>query len=193
MVIARATDGDIGVLPGHAPLVAGLDIWPLRVLSDEGERQISGVQRFSRGEAGEGHCPRRLRRIAGRDRREPGRGRQGEGRRPPQGGRTGDRHRPRRGGTQTGARTPAGVRPYQTKRIVPGRQSQNTPSCVGPRGGCLRTSEYAALPAPPVRLAMRALEQPPAIQSHDRDRLQSVNALQTVSLFLHNSPPKWQE
>lgn len=41
MVIARATDGDVGILPGHAPLVAGLDVWPLRVLYDEGERQIS--------------------------------------------------------------------------------------------------------------------------------------------------------
>ncbi|MDR3562518.1 MAG: F0F1 ATP synthase subunit epsilon [Negativicutes bacterium] len=41
MVIARATDGDIGILPGHAPLIAGLDIWPLRVLNDEGETQIS--------------------------------------------------------------------------------------------------------------------------------------------------------
>ena len=41
MVIARATDGDLGVLPGHAPLVAGLAVWPLRILQDEGERQIS--------------------------------------------------------------------------------------------------------------------------------------------------------
>ncbi|MDR3592261.1 MAG: F0F1 ATP synthase subunit epsilon [Negativicutes bacterium] len=41
MVIARATDGDIGVLPGHAPLVAGLDIWPLRVLTEESEIHIS--------------------------------------------------------------------------------------------------------------------------------------------------------
>lgn len=41
MVIARATDGDIGILPGHAPLIAGLDIWPLRVQRDEGEIQIS--------------------------------------------------------------------------------------------------------------------------------------------------------
>ncbi len=41
MVIARATDGDIGILPGHAPLVAGMAVWPLRVLQDEGERQIS--------------------------------------------------------------------------------------------------------------------------------------------------------
>ncbi|MDR7866186.1 MAG: F0F1 ATP synthase subunit epsilon [Sporomusaceae bacterium] len=41
MVIARATDGDLGILPGHAPLVAGMAVWPLRVLKDEGERQIS--------------------------------------------------------------------------------------------------------------------------------------------------------
>ncbi len=41
MVIARATDGDLGILPGHAPLVAGMDIWPLRILNDDGERQIS--------------------------------------------------------------------------------------------------------------------------------------------------------
>ena len=41
MVIARATDGDLGVLPGHAPLIAGLDIWPLRILNDEAESQIA--------------------------------------------------------------------------------------------------------------------------------------------------------
>lgn len=41
MVIARATDGDLGILPGHAPLIAGLDIWPLRILKDEGEEELS--------------------------------------------------------------------------------------------------------------------------------------------------------
>jgi F-type H+-transporting ATPase subunit epsilon len=41
MVIARATDGDLGVLPGHAPLIAGLAIWPLRILTDDGEKQVS--------------------------------------------------------------------------------------------------------------------------------------------------------
>lgn len=46
MVIARATDGDLGVLPGHAPLVAGLAIWPLRILKDEGEREISVCSGF---------------------------------------------------------------------------------------------------------------------------------------------------
>ena len=41
MVIARATDGDLGILPGHAPLIAGLDIWPLRIRKDESEEMLS--------------------------------------------------------------------------------------------------------------------------------------------------------
>lgn len=41
MVIARTTAGDIGILPGHAPLIAGLDIWPLRLMTDDGEKQLS--------------------------------------------------------------------------------------------------------------------------------------------------------
>lgn len=41
MVIARATDGDLGILPGHAPLIAGLDIAPLRVKTEDDEIQIS--------------------------------------------------------------------------------------------------------------------------------------------------------
>lgn len=41
MVIARATDGDIGILAGHAPLIAGLAIAPLRVKKEEGEEQIA--------------------------------------------------------------------------------------------------------------------------------------------------------
>lgn len=41
MVIARATDGDIGVLPGHAPLITGLAVWPLRVLKEDGEHRIA--------------------------------------------------------------------------------------------------------------------------------------------------------
>lgn len=41
MVIARTTGGDIGVLPGHAPLIAGLAIWPLRVQKEEGEVQLA--------------------------------------------------------------------------------------------------------------------------------------------------------
>lgn len=41
MVIARATDGDVGILPGHAHMIAGLSIWPLRIIKDEGEIHIS--------------------------------------------------------------------------------------------------------------------------------------------------------
>ncbi|MDU2063668.1 MAG: F0F1 ATP synthase subunit epsilon [Sporomusaceae bacterium] len=41
MVIARATDGDLGVLPGHVPLIAALNTWPLRLLTADGEHQIS--------------------------------------------------------------------------------------------------------------------------------------------------------
>lgn len=41
MVIARATDGDLGVLPGHVPLIAALKTWPVRILKDEQERQIA--------------------------------------------------------------------------------------------------------------------------------------------------------
>jgi len=41
MVIARTTAGDIGILPGHAPLIAALAIWPLRVITDGEEIPIS--------------------------------------------------------------------------------------------------------------------------------------------------------
>lgn len=41
MVIARTTSGDIGILPGHAALVAALVIWPLRVMTDTEELPIS--------------------------------------------------------------------------------------------------------------------------------------------------------
>jgi F-type H+-transporting ATPase subunit epsilon len=41
MLIARTSSGDIGVLPGHAPLIAGLQISSLRIVLDEGEAQIA--------------------------------------------------------------------------------------------------------------------------------------------------------
>jgi len=41
MVIARTTGGDIGILPGHAPLIAALVIWPLRIMIDEEEKQMT--------------------------------------------------------------------------------------------------------------------------------------------------------
>lgn len=46
MVIARTTSGDIGILPGHAALVAALVIWPLRIMTDEGELHVSVCSGF---------------------------------------------------------------------------------------------------------------------------------------------------
>lgn len=40
MVIARATTGEMGVLPGHAPLITLLDPRPVRLLTEAGEQQI---------------------------------------------------------------------------------------------------------------------------------------------------------
>lgn len=52
MVIARALDGDIGILPGHVPLVAALDIWALRVITSGSERKMAisgGIMSVSDG------------------------------------------------------------------------------------------------------------------------------------------------
>lgn len=44
MVIVQTLDGEMGVLPGHIPLVAPLDIGQMRIKTGEGERlaAISG-------------------------------------------------------------------------------------------------------------------------------------------------------
>lgn len=34
MVIAKGTDGDVGILPGHAPMLISLAIHPLRILPE---------------------------------------------------------------------------------------------------------------------------------------------------------------
>lgn len=41
MIIARTTNGDVGIMPGHAPLIAGLAIWPLRLVVEEQEEKIA--------------------------------------------------------------------------------------------------------------------------------------------------------
>ncbi len=42
MVIARAIDGELGILPNHVPLITALEIAPLRIkYGDETETQIS--------------------------------------------------------------------------------------------------------------------------------------------------------
>ncbi|MCX7970075.1 MAG: F0F1 ATP synthase subunit epsilon [Negativicutes bacterium] len=42
MLIARTTEGDIGVLPSHARLMAALKSWPVRIMTDDG-RQVAAV------------------------------------------------------------------------------------------------------------------------------------------------------
>jgi len=46
MVIARTTAGDIGILPGHASLIAALATWPLRIMTDDGEKQVALIGGF---------------------------------------------------------------------------------------------------------------------------------------------------
>lgn len=41
MVIMRAANGDIGILPGHAPFVSSLQITPVRVKKDGNEELIA--------------------------------------------------------------------------------------------------------------------------------------------------------
>jgi F-type H+-transporting ATPase subunit epsilon len=38
MVVARGTEGEVGILPGHAPLLAALAPAPVRIFQDEEER-----------------------------------------------------------------------------------------------------------------------------------------------------------
>lgn len=40
-LVARATDGEIGILPHHAPLVAALATWPLRIETAEGTKLLA--------------------------------------------------------------------------------------------------------------------------------------------------------
>jgi F-type H+-transporting ATPase subunit epsilon len=37
MIVAQTTEGQIGILPGHAPLLALLDVGPLRIKTGAGE------------------------------------------------------------------------------------------------------------------------------------------------------------
>jgi len=40
MLIVRAINGELGVLPGHAPMLALLAEREVRILTEEGERQL---------------------------------------------------------------------------------------------------------------------------------------------------------
>jgi F-type H+-transporting ATPase subunit epsilon len=37
MVVARGTEGEVGILGGHAPMLIRLSVGPLRILGDEGQ------------------------------------------------------------------------------------------------------------------------------------------------------------
>ena len=45
-VLVRALDGDLGVMHGHAPLIASLDIWPLTVTKEGAEKKIAVAKGF---------------------------------------------------------------------------------------------------------------------------------------------------
>lgn len=46
MVIIRTTEGDIGVLPGHTPLVASLEVGPMTIKVDGGDRRAAVIGGF---------------------------------------------------------------------------------------------------------------------------------------------------
>ena len=40
MVVATGTEGDLGISPGHAPLITGLNPGPIRIIRQGGEEEI---------------------------------------------------------------------------------------------------------------------------------------------------------
>lgn len=40
MVVAKGVDGDVGILPGHAPMLIALTIHPVRVVEEQGREQV---------------------------------------------------------------------------------------------------------------------------------------------------------
>lgn len=44
-IYARAVEGEIGILPGHQPALIDLDIGPVRVVLDTGERRTIAVHK----------------------------------------------------------------------------------------------------------------------------------------------------
>ncbi len=43
MLIARTTEGDIGIMPGHEPLMSGLVACAVEVITGEGDREVIAV------------------------------------------------------------------------------------------------------------------------------------------------------
>jgi F-type H+-transporting ATPase subunit epsilon len=42
MIVARGTDGEVGILPGHAPMLVELSEAPVRLF--EGDREVRAIQ-----------------------------------------------------------------------------------------------------------------------------------------------------
>jgi F-type H+-transporting ATPase subunit epsilon len=61
MVVARGIEGEVGILPGHAPMLIELDIAPVRVLEGDAERNKILVDGgFLHVTPGEGEEPTRV-------------------------------------------------------------------------------------------------------------------------------------
>jgi F-type H+-transporting ATPase subunit epsilon len=60
MVVAKGTEGDVGILPGHAPMLVHLAIHPVRVIEGGDERMILVDGGFLHVTPGEGDEPTRV-------------------------------------------------------------------------------------------------------------------------------------
>ena len=47
MVVAHGNLGDLGVAPGHAPLITDLKPGPIRVIKQGGEQEVRGAHGFA--------------------------------------------------------------------------------------------------------------------------------------------------
>jgi F-type H+-transporting ATPase subunit epsilon len=43
MVVAHGVEGDVGILPGHAPMLIRLAVWPLRIQHEDGHWEVPVV------------------------------------------------------------------------------------------------------------------------------------------------------
>jgi F-type H+-transporting ATPase subunit epsilon len=54
MVIARTTEGEIGILPGHAPLLGELGSGPVRIIEESGNEVVAAIHGGFLSISGEG-------------------------------------------------------------------------------------------------------------------------------------------
>ena len=60
MVVAKGSEGDVGILPGHAPMLVQLAIHPVRVIDGGDQRVILVDGGFLHVTPGEGDVPTRV-------------------------------------------------------------------------------------------------------------------------------------